>query len=156
MKPLRVYLDTSVLGGCCDTEFSEDSLRVINAIRVGRLKGIVSAVVLAELDAAPENVRRVLSSLPANHLERVELTNDVYDLREAYLQAGILSPSRADDALHVAAATSARADAIVSWNFRHIVRLDKIKGFNKVNLEYGYGYLTIVSPKEVIVDVNEE
>ena len=52
----------------------------------------------------------------------------------------------------VAAATVARADAIVSWNFRHIVRLDKIKGFNQVNFEIGYAHLTIISPKEVLSD----
>jgi hypothetical protein len=46
-------------------------------------------------------------------------------------------------------ATVYRADAIVSWNFRHIVRLDKIKMFNQINLLNGYGILTIISPKEV-------
>jgi len=52
----------------------------------------------------------------------------------------------------VAAATVARADAIVSWNFKHIVRLDRIRGFNAVNLMQGYGIITIVSPKEVNID----
>lgn len=52
----------------------------------------------------------------------------------------------------MAAATVARADAIVSWNFKHIVRLDKMKAYNQINLLNGYGILTIVSPKEVILD----
>lgn len=156
MKTLRVYLGTSVFGGCCDVEFSEDSLRVMDAVRRGKLTGIVSAVVFTELESAPESVRQILLSIPARHLQRVELSDEIYDLQEAYLAAGVLGPRRADDALHVAAATAARADAVVSWNFRHIVRLDKIKGFNRVNLELGYGYLTIVSPKEVSVDVSEE
>jgi len=156
MKPMRVYLDTSVFGGCCDVEFSEDSLRVITAVRRGRLIGVVSAVVFAELEAAPEGVRKIALGLPARHLQRIELTDDVYDLQEAYLSFAVLGRRRADDALHVAAATVARADAIVSWNFRHIVRLEKIKGFNRVNLELGYGHLTIISPKEVIADADEE
>ena len=155
-QPMRVYLDTSVFGGCCDVEFAEESLRVVKGIREGKLTCIVSAVVFAELEAAPENVRKIPLALPARYLQRVELTDDVYDLRDAYLKSGVLGPGRADDALHVAAATVARADAIVSWNFRHIVRLDKIKGFNRVNLELGFGHLTIVSPKEVVFDDNKE
>ena len=49
----------------------------------------------------------------------------------------------------MAAATIARADAIISWNFRHIVRLDKMKQFNQLNLLQGYGILTILSPLEL-------
>jgi hypothetical protein len=52
----------------------------------------------------------------------------------------------------VASATVARADTVVSCSFKHIVKLDKIKGYNQVNLLNGYGLLTIVSPKEVIFD----
>lgn len=43
-------------------------------------------------------------------------------------------------------------DAIVSWNFKHMVRLDKIKGYNAVNLANGYGMITIVSLREVAFD----
>lgn len=57
--------------------------------------------------------------------------------------------SEADD-LHVANATVARVDFIVSWNFRHIVHFDKIRGDNAVNLREGYGMLDIHSPKEVV------
>ena len=42
-----------------------------------------------------------------------------------------------DDATHVAAATVAKADAVVSWNFKHIVRLDKIKAYNEVEARDG-------------------
>ena len=44
----------------------------------------------------------------------------------------------------------AHADLIVSWNFRHIVHFDKIRGFNAVNLQEGYPLIDIRSPKEVI------
>jgi hypothetical protein len=56
------------------------------------------------------------------------------------------------DAMHVAFATIARVDAIVSWNFKHIVRFDKIKAFNQINFQNGYGYLQILSPKEILFD----
>jgi hypothetical protein len=73
-------------------------------------------------------------------------------LRNAYLAAGILTVRSIDDATHVAAATVARADAIVSRNFRHIVRLDKMRAYNQVSLSNGYGLLSIVTPWGVQFD----
>lgn len=93
-------------------------------------------------------VQKILQSLPFTAVEKIEITNEVLALRDAYLAAKILGSRWADDA----AATVARADAIVSWNFRHIVRLDKMKAYNRVNLIQGYGILTIISPKEVWSD----
>ena len=77
------------------------------------------------------------------------MTNEIRRLRDAFLTAGVVGPKWLDDATHVAAATVHRADAIVSWNFRHIVRLDKIKAYNTVNTAMGYQPLTILSPKDV-------
>lgn len=51
--------------------------------------------------------------------------------------------------LHIALATVADVDLLVSWNFKHIVRFDKIRLFNAVNLEQGYKPLAIHSPREV-------
>ena len=51
--------------------------------------------------------------------------------------------------MHIALATLARVDALVSWNFKHIVNLHRIRGFNGVNLMRGYGTLEIRSPREV-------
>ena len=152
MKSLRIYCDTSVVGGCFDAGFDTDSLRLMEAVRKGRLLLLLSDVVVAELADAPARVRQILESLPAAAVEKVEITDDVLALRDAYLAAKILGPRWADDAAHVAAATVARADAIVSWNFQHIVRLDKMKAYNQVNLLQGYGILTIVTPKEVLSD----
>ena len=61
-----------------------------------------------------------------------------------------------NDMLHIALATVAEADVLVSWNFRHIVRLDRIRLFNAVNLEQGYKTLTIYSPREVTTYERED
>ena len=88
--------------------------------------------------------------LPLDYLQRANISEEALDLRDAYLKEGILSPRWTADASHVALATVSRADAVVSWNFKHIVKLDKIKAYNQVNLRLGYGILTILSPWEVI------
>jgi predicted nucleic acid-binding protein len=156
MKLLRIYCDTSVIGGCYDAEFAADSMRLMEAVQRGRLVLLLSDVVLAELADAPAQVQQVLERLPVTAVEKVGLTDEVLALRDAYLAAKILGSRWADDAAHVAAATVARADAIVSWNFQHIVRLDKMKAYNQVNLLEGYGILTIVTPKEVLSDDKNE
>lgn len=105
-----------------------------------------------EIAAAPPDVQGVFRSIPANAVERAETSLESNGLARAYLQAGVIGKRWLEDCRHVAAATVARADAIVSWNFKHIVRLDRIKGYNQVNLLAGYGMITIVSPKEVRFD----
>jgi len=113
---------------------------------------LISQVVVDELRDAPQQVRDLLASLPSEAVARVELRPEVILLRDAYLDAGIVGEQFADDATHVAAATVARADAIASWNFRHIVRLDKMRLYNQVNLQNGFGLLSIVTPLEVRFD----
>jgi hypothetical protein len=149
MNPFRIYADTSAIGECHDPEFAEDSRRFIEGVRQGRFVLLTSEIVLTELQDAPEEVRSILPSLPEEAVEPVTIGEEVLALRDAYLDAGILRPRWLDDAGHVAAATVARADAITSWNFRHIVRLDKMKDYNEVNVENGYGTLTIISPREL-------
>lgn len=65
-------------------------------------------------------------------------------------ERSILNQRFMNDMLHIALATIAEVDVLVSWNFKHIVRLDKIRLFNSVNLEQGYKMLNIYSPREVI------
>ncbi len=145
-------MDTSVIGGCFDAEFAEDSRRVVEAVLSGRARLLFSEIVEAELLNAPEPVRRLFAELPESARERIAFTPEVEALAREYVARGVVPEAWLEDCRHVAAATVARADAIVSWNFRHIVKLDKIKGYNEVNLLNGYGVLTIVSPREVSFD----
>ena len=148
----RLYLDTSVVGGCFDVEFSEDSRRVMDAIFAGKARLLSTGVLEAELIDAPEPVRRLFADVPEEARERIAFTPEIEALAREYVAGGVVPEAWLEDCRHVAAATVARADAIVSWNFRHIVKLDKIKGYNQVNLLNGYGMLTIISPKEVDFD----
>src|SRR5258708_6317695 len=133
MKPLRIYCDTSVIGGCLDEEFAEHSRSFIEQVRAGRVVLLVSEILVRELTGAPSAVRSILEGLPVKHLENVVIDAEVESLRDAYLRAGILAARWQDDATHVAAASVAGADAIVSWNFHHIVRLDLMRRYNEVN-----------------------
>lgn len=152
IKTPRIYADTSVIGGCMDAEFSIESSHFIEMVQKGKCVLLLSEITITELAKAPVAVQNILLSLPEEAVKKVELTAEILELRNEYMKAKILGPEWLDDATHVAAATVARADAIVSWNFKHIVRLDKMKAYNQLNLMNGYGILTIISPKEVLID----
>lgn len=155
-KPMRIYVDTSVFGGCFDAEFETHSKRFFRLVNEGRILALISDLTIEELGEAPEWVRSVFNSLEPQQYARVELSDAVYELRDAYIEAGVASSRSKEDATHVAAATVTRATAIVSWNFKDIVRLDKVRGFNRVNIQNGFGFLTILSPMEVRFDDTEE
>lgn len=150
----RLYLDTSVFGGCFDAAegWDIDSRRVVDYCMEGRALLLGTETLLKEIEAAPERVRAVYGAVPLENREMVSPAEEIAALTQAYLDAGVVGARWYEDCLHVAAATVARADAIVSWNFKHIVRLDRIRGFNAVNLAEGYGIITILSPKEVNID----
>jgi predicted nucleic acid-binding protein len=152
MKKLRVYIDTSVIGGCLDDEFSLESNQLIEAIKQEKFILLMSDIIVSELINAPQAVKDILLSIPQRVIEVVKITPEVLQLRDAYINEGVVTSKSINDATHVAAATIARADAIISWNFKHIVRLDKMKGYNQINLLNGYGILTIISPLEVTID----
>jgi len=149
MKRQRIYIDTSVIGGCFDAEFAEWSNGLMNDFRNGTFQPLLSEVVAAEIDEAPENVQLVYAELTSLDAEMLAIGNDSLELAEEYQKRKILKPDFYDDGLHIALATVAEADLLVSWNFKHIVRFDKIRLFNAVNIEFGYKPLEIFSPREV-------
>jgi predicted nucleic acid-binding protein len=149
-KKLRIYLDTSVIGGCMDAEFAEASERLLHLARSGKAIFIVSDLMIGELRRAPAHVQRVLDVLPRTAVEPVEESEESIALRDAYLAARVVGRTHANDAHHVALATVANVDMIVSWNFKDIVHFEKIKGFNTVNAAQGYGPIRIFSPLEVV------
>jgi len=149
-RPMRLYSDTSVFGGCFDTAFDRSSRRLFEDVRAGLYRLIVSDVTLRELERSPDAVQRVFLELPDVQVERVLLSSESLTLRDEYLSAGVLAVRWIDDAAHVALATVARADALVSWNFRHLVHLERIRQFNAVNLRLGYPLIEIRSPRELV------
>lgn len=49
-----------------------------------------------------------------------------------------------------------KVDILVSWNFKHIVNLNRIRLYNATNLKYGYQILEIRTPREILNEVTNE
>ena len=149
MDPERIYVDTSVIGGCFDPEFSPWSIGLFKDFRLGLYTPVVSEIVAAEIAPAPEPIRGKYAELVGVGAEILRVDHVSERLADVYLARKIVPPRFADDALHIALATIAEVNVLVSWNFKHIVHYDKIRMFNAVNLELGYSELRIYSPREV-------
>jgi len=147
---LRIYVDTSVIGGCLDEEFAEWSNALCDEFRAGTKVAVISDLTRLELEEAPGNIRALLASIPEAHREDVALDEEALALADAYIHDGVVGIRHLVDAQHIAIATVERVDVLVSWNFKQIVNLDRVHAFNAVNLKRGYPVLEIRSPREVI------
>lgn len=148
----RIYIDTSVIGGCEDEEFSQWSIQLFEEFRQGLRIAVVSDLTRREIEKAPETVRKVLFSLPDTDVENVFLSDEAESLAQNYVDEGVVSVRHIVDAQHIATASVERVDILVSWNFQQIVNVDRIRAFNSVNLKSGYPILEIRSPREVIYE----
>lgn len=155
MRVPRVYVDTSVFGGPFDKEFATVSGRFFEAVRDGRYGLVTSGLVEKEMASAPSHVRELFDEL-ADGAEIVQVGSETLALRDAYVSFGIVSEQCLADALHVALATAADCDLIVSWNFKHIVNFRKIQQYNAVNALHGYGSIAIYSPLEVVDNESQD
>ena len=152
MHKQRIYLDTSVIGGCFDIEFAEWSNKLIDEFIVGKRLAVVSEIVFKEINAAPPRVINRLNDIPVDDLMIVDINNEIESLADEYLKANIITDKYYDDALHIACATFYNVDILVSWNFKHIVNYNRIIKYNSINLLNGFKTLEIRNPKEVISD----
>jgi predicted nucleic acid-binding protein len=143
------YLDTSVFGGFFDEEFSDNTVPFFERIIDERIQIFISRLLIAELAGAPDEVRELLNQIPREQQIFVELTEEARKLANKYMDEKVVGRTSKADCQHIAMATLAKADVLVSWNFKHIVNLDRIRGYNGINLLMGYNTIEIRTPKEI-------
>jgi hypothetical protein len=146
----RIYIDTSVVGGYFDEEFSEATQGLFKRLESNEIIFVVSDLLDLELTSAPKNVRELLHKYSPDKFERIQLTLDAIKLADTYISEKVVGKTSLEDCRHIALATIYRVDVLASWNFKHIVNLDRIKGYNSVNYRLGYPMIEIRSPKDLL------
>ena len=149
MRMQIIYTDTSVFGGVFDDEFAISSRQFFMLVQHGRFELMVSDITRREIAVAPTKVQLLFNEI-LPYMRNRAINEEILQLRDAFVSAGIVDEKWADDAGHVAAAIVGEADLIVSWNFKHIVHFDKIRQYNAISLLKGYHEVDIRSPAEVI------
>ena len=145
-KKASLYLDTSIFGGYYDDIFLQDTRLLFEKIRSGKYKVFISNLTRTELKNAPENVRELLNTF---NWKSLTATPACKSLANEYIKEKVVGETSKDDCVHIATATVNNIDVLVSWNFRHIVNIERMKGYNSVNVKHGYKHLEIHSPKEM-------
>ena len=156
MKKQSLYLDTSVYGGYFDEEFERFTRLFFNQVNEGLFSILYSTVVQDELELAPKRIRDFVSSISINNSEIIQLSESALNLASEYIDEKVVGKTSFIDCLHIALATINHADILVSWNFKHIVNVDRIRGYNSINIRNGYQELEIRSPRELIRYETEE
>lgn len=146
----RIYIDTSVVGGYFDEEFKEPTQKLFERLEKGEIVFVISDLLELELIDAPAHVRELLFNYSNEKFERVILTEETILFADSYISSGVVGKTSLEDCRHIALATVNKVDILASWNFKHIVNLDRIKGYNSVNLRMGYPMIEIRSPKDLI------
>lgn len=134
MQKQRLYIDTSVFGGCFDNEFSAFPIPLFGRLNKGEFVLLFSTVTQDELENAPEKVRQLVTQIKTEYTEFID----------------VVGQTSYADCLHIALATINRADYLIGWNFKHIVNVQRIRGYNAINLKKGYKLLEIRSPRDFV------
>ena len=152
MKKPRLYFDTSVFGGIHDIEFQSQTEQLFEMVRAGEIICVYSDLTEYELESAPEKIKTHFLNLDKETTEFLEITEEVNQLAEKYVLEKVVGGTSMDDCRHIACASINKVDYLVSWNFKHIVNVFRIRGYNSINLKNGYMQLDIRSPKDIITD----
>ena len=146
----RIYLDTSVFGGFFEPEFELWTKILFDKIREGEFRIIFSRLTDIELQPAPERVKLLVGDLPESMIEFIDISDQALELAGQYIEENVVGKTSLSDCIHIALATLHNADILVSWNFKHIVNMHRIRGYNSVNYKLGHKILEIRTPREIL------
>jgi predicted nucleic acid-binding protein len=152
---MNVYTDTSVIGGCFDEEFKEWSNALFQEFVVGAKQIMLSDLTLQELEFARQEIREKVKEIPNEYRVAISINDEAIKLAETYINEGALTNKSYNDALHIALATINNADVLASWNFKHIVNLDRIRLYNSINFRLGYKMIEIRTPREILKPIED-
>ena len=143
----KIYIDTSVFGGYFDTEFSEETIPFFEKLISDNIEIIVSDVLELEIYRAPYFIIDFYETM--ENTNKVELTDEVRNLAQKYIDENVVGKTSIADCQHIALATINNVDVLASWNFKHIVNLERIRGYNSINIREGYKMIEIRTQREI-------
>ena len=146
----RIYLDTSVIGGAFDEEFKQITTQLFEMTDKKKFTLVISSLTLSELDLAPTFIKDFFNKIERSNIELISASAESELLANYYISEKVVGQTSFDDCHHIAIATISKVDILVSWNFKHIVNVFRIRGYNSVNLKLGSSQIEIRSPQDII------
>jgi hypothetical protein len=131
-------MDTFIFGGLFDLEFEKETTLLFEKVKLGQVICVYSNLTESELSRAPLRVRRLFENLDEKFKEKIQVTPEALILAQEYIKEKVVGKTSLDDCIRIATATIGKVDLLVSWNFKHIVNVYRIRGYNSVNLKLGF------------------
>ena len=147
-----MYLDATIPNYVFNSHTPEKQAcakKLFEEIRDERLEAFISKIVIDEISEAPEPRQTKMANI-LKDMSVLEVTEECNDLAEEYIARHIIPAKNKEDALHIAIAAFYGLDAVVSYNFEHIVKLKTKREVSAANLVLGYKGVDLIIPEEVL------
>ncbi|MEI6443307.1 MAG: type II toxin-antitoxin system VapC family toxin [Nostocales cyanobacterium ELA583] len=151
-----VYIETSILGHL--TARPTDNLIVAANVKITqdwwneyRRSFMLYASEIVEDEAGkgdPEMASQRLNLLQS--LMLLELTEEAFELSQAFLSQSNLPQKAFNDALHMALATVYNLDYLLTWNCKHMANAQIQRKLAQISSDLGYVLPVICTPYELI------
>lgn len=156
---MRIYLDTSIPSTYFDdrTPDRQEVTRDFWARASSQDDLFASGLVLAELEQTPSEEKRHRMRNLIAPLKRLAITPEALRLARVLHQGQLVPANKLDDAIHLALAAVEGMDAVVSWNFRHMVNLKVKQNLPAILAREGYfRQFQIIAPYEYTWEIGED
>jgi len=154
MRKIKLYMDTSIVSHLFADDTPDkmaDTIRLWRELAIDKYEIYISDIVTNEIQQCPEPKRsQMLEKMRQIKLNLLHETNEVKELASEYIKGGVLKEKSYDDCLHIAYSVIHHCDAIVSWNFKHLVNfktIDKVRIVNAINR---YKEISIIFPTMLV------
>lgn len=154
MRKLKIYLDTSVISHLDQVDAPDkmaDTLLLWDEIKQGLYDVYLSQITLDEVDANRDAKRTTLLNFLAEiDYTFVDLNPEISAYADKLIDENILSMKSYDDCLHIASAVVSECHILLSWNFKHILRVRTVNGVRSINAMLGYRGIDIIPPSMIV------
>ena len=151
MEKAKVYLDTTVPSAYYDDRASdrERLTRAFWAERLPDFKPVISNIVLSEIRDTPDEEKRIKMEQLMQGIEVLVFNEEADKLAKEYVRIGVIPEKYTSDANHVAIAVANGVRYLISWNFKHIVKVSTRREVNLINALMGYELIELLAPPEL-------
>lgn len=152
---LKIYLDSTIPNYAFNKHTPEKQRAASSLFQLicqKRMQAFISQVVLNEIFHTPNSQKRKQMLNLVKDCNVLKLNLKTYNLAQTYIKKQIIPAKNFDDAQHIAIATIYKLNALVSYNFEHILRLKTINAINIINKQLGYQEIALVVPEIILND----
>lgn len=148
--PLKIYLDTSVISALFDDKNPERKMLTREFFMSSKKYDIyISDISLAEIEKTDdENLKKMMKEFVKSFF-KLEINDEVRSFAYELIKTEAVLKNSPEDAYHIAIAVDWHMDYLLSWNFRHIVRMKTRDVVRLVSTLNGYGHIEISAPAEL-------